>query len=73
MIKLFRYLCIICYPGMVGCQDMVTGQSRKTPASQRKRRKVKDKIKVSNISSFFPIAIECHWQKIPESSSPNEC
>ena len=43
-----RYLCIICYPGMVGCKDMVTNTSCTTPAKQKKRKKAKDKIKVGN-------------------------
>merc|ERR1719370_266853 len=39
------YLCIICYPGMVGCQDMKTNTSCSTPARQKNRRRAKDKIK----------------------------
>merc|ERR1712013_789226 len=40
------YLCIICYPGMVGCQDMKSNTSCSTPARQKNRRRAKDKIKV---------------------------
>jgi len=40
------YLCIICYPGMVGCKDMGDDTSCATPARQKNRRRKKDKIKV---------------------------
>jgi len=40
------YLCIICYPGMVGCKDMQTNSPCPTPARQKNRRRAKDKIKV---------------------------
>jgi len=40
------YLCIICYPGMVGCQAVEDSAPCGAPARQRNRRKAKDKIKV---------------------------
>ena len=40
------YLCIICYPGMVGCRTMEDNSTCSTPARQRNRRDAKDKIKV---------------------------
>jgi hypothetical protein len=47
--SLLRYLCIICYPGMVGCQDMKTNTSLPAPARQKNRRRAKDKIKVGSL------------------------
>merc|ERR1719342_288274 len=38
------YLCIICYPGQVGCVT-AEGSSTSIPARQRNRRRAKDKIK----------------------------
>merc|ERR1719317_1095576 len=35
------YLCIICYPGMVGCQDMKSKTSCSTPARQNNRRRAR--------------------------------
>merc|ERR1719427_1221646 len=40
------YLCIICYPGMVGCKAMEDGTTCKPPARQKNRRRAKDKIKM---------------------------
>ena len=40
------YLCIICYPGQVGCQS-AEGAECDQPARQRNRRRAKDKVKVS--------------------------
>ena len=42
------YLCIICYPGQVGegCRTVEDGAPCPTPASQRNRRRAKNKIKV---------------------------
>merc|ERR1719225_335036 len=39
------YLCIICFPGQVGCQTSSSGDQCKQPARQRNRRRAKDKIK----------------------------
>eukprot|EP00092_Neocalanus_flemingeri_P024167 GFUD01026214.1.p1 GENE.GFUD01026214.1~~GFUD01026214.1.p1 ORF type:complete len:850 (-),score=310.62 GFUD01026214.1:714-3263(-) len=40
------YLCIICYPGQVGCQAMEDSSSCTTPVRQRNRRRAKDKVKM---------------------------
>ena len=40
------YLCIICYPGMVGCHAMEDSSACNTPARQSNRRGAKDTIKV---------------------------
>ena len=42
------YLCIICYPGLVGegCQAMEDGRKCPTPARQKNRRRAKNRIKV---------------------------
>ena len=42
------YLCIICYPGLVGegCQSMEDGRKCPTPARQKNRRRAKNRIKV---------------------------
>merc|ERR1719431_2283331 len=39
------YVCIICHPSMVGCQDMKSNTSCSIPARQKNRRRAKDMIK----------------------------
>ena len=41
-----RYLCVICYPGQLGCKRMEDDTACEARASQKKRARSKSKIKV---------------------------